>query len=203
MMNRTQLALVGLVLAWCAPAARAAEYSIDPAHSQILFKVKHLGISTVTGRFERFSGAFDFDPASGKAASAAATIEAASISTNVEKRDEHLKSPDFLSAAEFPTITFASKQVTAIEGGKLKITGDLTMRGVTKPVVLEAELSGTVTDPWGNERAAFAATTTINRQDFGLAWHKALESGGLVAGNEVRIELEIEGIQKQAEKAGS
>ncbi|MBI2502866.1 MAG: YceI family protein [Candidatus Latescibacteria bacterium] len=169
----------------------AAEYTLDPAHSQVVFKIKHLGISTVTGSFEKLSGAFAFDPQNIKGSRASTTIEATSISTGVEKRDAHLRSPDFLDVEKFPQLTFASKEITAIDGNTFQVHGDLTMHGVTRPVVLEAELGGVLAeDPWGNARAAFTASTTLNRKDFGLA----VETGDLILGEEVQILLEIEGI---------
>lgn len=185
------LTLLGAGLSW------AAEYTIDPDHSKVLFKIRHLGISTVTGRFDKFSGAFAFDPKNIQASKVTATVEATSIDTDVAKRDEHLRSADFFDVEKFPQITFVSKEIRDAQGGKFKVAGDLTIHGVTKPVTLDVELVGTVKDPWGNERAGFSATATINRKDFGLTWNKALETGGLLVGEEVWISLEIEGILKK------
>src|SRR2546426_12165787 len=180
-MNRTKLlfiAAVSAVYSLAAVPGRALDYTSDPDHSNILFKVKHLGVSTVTGRFEKFTATFDFDPQALKLASVQATIEAASLSTNVAKRDDHLRSADFLDVAKYPTITFASREVTSIKDSKFKLTGDLSLHGVTHPVVLDGSFGGAVKDPWGNERAAFTATTTIHRKDFGLTWNKTLDNGG-------------------------
>lgn len=177
----------------------AAEYQIDPQHSQVIFKIKHLGISTVTGRFEKLSGAFEFDAKSPKAAKAQTVIEATSINTDVPKRDEHLRGADFFNVEKFPKITFVSKGITPVKNGAFTVNGDLTMHGVTRPVVLNAELGGIIKDPWGNERAAFTATTTVNRKDFGLTWNKAMETGGLLVGEEVKIFLEVEGVRKHGE----
>ena len=175
----------------------AAEYTIDPTHSNAIFKVKHLGISTVTGKFDTFSGSFEFDQQHVGIAKAAAAIATASINTGVEKRDEHLRSADFFDAAKFPQISFVSKEITDVQGNTFKVHGDLTMHSITQPVVLDATLGGVVKDPWGNERAAFTASTALNRKEFGLTYAQALETGGLLVGEEVQILLEIEGILKK------
>jgi polyisoprenoid-binding protein YceI len=176
-----------------AGVALADTYNIDTTHTQVLFKVKHLGISTVTGNFGTFSGSFDFDPESLEAGGASVTIDVASIDTGVEDRDTHLRSPDFFEVEKHPEITFKSTKVQNVKDNTFELVGNLTIRGVTKPVTLEVEVGGTATDPWGNEKAAFTAETKINRQEFGLTWSKLLETGGLVVGNEVRILLEVEG----------
>ncbi|MBI4554002.1 MAG: polyisoprenoid-binding protein [Candidatus Latescibacteria bacterium] len=177
--------------------AHATEYTIDPTHSTVMFKVKHLGISTVTGRFDRFSGTFGFDQKKGTASKAAATIEVASIKTDMNDRDAHLRSADFFNAEQFPTMTFVSKAITNVTPKGFNLTGDLTIHGITRPVVLNVELGGAVKDPWGNERAAFTASTTINRKDFGLTWNKVLETGGLLVGEDVHIMLELEGVAQK------
>ena len=163
----------------------------------MIFKIKHLSISTVTGHFGKFSGSFDVDPAKLTSLKTAATIETSSIDTDEPKRDEHLRGADFFDAVKYPQMTFVSKEVKESGKNKLSIAGDLTLRGVTKPVVLEAEFGGAVKDPWGGERAAFTAATTINRKDFGMTFNKALDSGGLMLGEDVRIEIEIEGVKKK------
>ncbi len=195
-MHRIFAVLMALTLFLAGAGIASAEtYNLDPAHSHVMFKVKHLGISTVTGRFEAFAGTFDFDPAKVSTGATSVTIDVGSINTDVEDRDNHLKSAEFFDAEQFPEISFTSKKVQSVDGNEFEIVGDLTIRGVTKSVTLDVELGGTVTDPWGNERAAFTATTKIDRKDFGLVWNKVLETGGLVVGNEVRISLEIEGIK--------
>ena len=200
MQNKTRLisSLIGATLLYA--SAFAADYTIDPSHSQVLFKIKHLGISTVTGRFETFEGTFSYDSAKLADSKASVTIAADSINTNSEKRDAHLKSPDFFDVATFPQLTFVAKSTEAVDATHFLVNGDLTIHGVTKPVVLDAELGGTVKDPWGMERAAFTASTKINRKDFGLTWNKALETGGFVVGDEVKIELEVEGIKQVVKK---
>lgn len=176
----------------------AAKYKIDSEHSQVLFKVKHLGISNVTGRFNNFTGSFDYDPDNVKASSAEATIEVESVDTDNKERDDHLRSDDFFSAGKHPLMSFKSKGISNVNGESFKLTGDLTINGVTKPVTLDVEVGGVATDPWGATRAAFEASTKINRKDFGLNWNKLLETGGLVVGDEVKITLEIEGVQEKA-----
>lgn len=192
--NLTRLALTVLLLT---RGVGAAEYTIDAAHSKALFKVKHLGISTVTGHFGKFSGSYDFDPKTGAGGKVTATIDAASVNTDNEKRDTHLKSPDFLDAQKYPTITFVSKEIKNAGEGKYKLTGDLTMHGVTKTIVLDTEFGG-VASMGGSERSAFTATGVINRKDFDVAYSKTMDNGGLVVGNEVKITLEIEGVRKAA-----
>lgn len=189
--------LAGLALVALSAAAGAATYEIDKAHSSVSFKVRHLGVSNTKGNFEEFQGSFAFDPADPASWKAAATIQVASVNTDDAKRDEHLRSSDFFDVANHPTMTFQSTGVTKNADGTYQLQGDLTLRGVTKPVTLALEVLGTVTDPWGNARAGFAATGKINRKDFGVSWHKALDNGGLVVGDEVTILLEIEGILKR------
>jgi len=173
----------------------AAEYQIDPSHSSVVFKVKHLAISSVPGRFGEVSGKFSFDPAKIEASKAEATLSVTSIDTMDAKRDDHLKSPDFLDASKFPTISFKTNKVEKVSDSAFKAHGDLTIHGVTKPVTLDVTYGGSVKDPWGKERAAFEAKTVINRKDFGLTWNKTLETGGLVVGDDVSIALEIEGVK--------
>ncbi|OGH56241.1 MAG: hypothetical protein A3G34_06030 [Candidatus Lindowbacteria bacterium RIFCSPLOWO2_12_FULL_62_27] len=199
-MKRATFLLVGLAALFMVTGGWASEYEIDASHSAVMFKVKHLGISTVTGRFEKFSGSFDFDTADIPASKASAVIEVAGINTGVEKRDEHLRSADFFHADSYPQMAFVSKEVTRAEGEGFQIAGDLTLHGVTRPVTLDVEIGGMVTDMSGKDRAAFTATTSIHRKDFGLTWSKMLETGGLVVGETVRIILEIEGIRKKETK---
>jgi polyisoprenoid-binding protein YceI len=176
-------------------SAIAGHYEIDKDHTTITFAIKHLVISKVKGSFDNFSGDFDYDAKNVGASKVNTTIQTDSINTAVKKRDDHLKSADFFDVAKFPTITFTSKKVNA-SGKKAKIEGDLTIHGVTKPVVLDVEMNGAVKDPWGNNRAGFSAKTKVNRKDFGLTWNKALEAGGFVVGDDVEISIEIEGIEK-------
>jgi polyisoprenoid-binding protein YceI len=177
--------------------AHADNWALDPAHTNVEFTVRHMMISNVKGQFQKTSGTVTIngnDPASAKID---ATIDATSIDTRVDKRDAHLKSPAFLDVDKFPTITFKSTKVEADGPGKWKVTGDLTLHGVTKPVVLEVESTGTaITDPMGNTRAGASATTKISRKDFGLTWNQPLETGGVMVGDEVAISIDVEAIKK-------
>jgi polyisoprenoid-binding protein YceI len=190
-----KIILITLLSAFPILAATAADYKIDADHSTVGFKIKHLAISTVPGRFTEFSGTFSFDPANIAASKANATIAAKSINTEQKKRDDHLRSPDFFDASQFPEITFKSSTVTEIDKENFKVIGALTIHGVTQSVTLDVTYTGSAKDPWGNDRAAFTATTKLNRKDFGLTWNKLLESGGLLVGEEVSVTIEIEGIK--------
>lgn len=172
-----------------APVAMTT-FTIDAAHSQMLFKVRHLGISTVTGRFSTFSGNFQLDPASGQAGAASISIDAGSINTENERRNTHLKSPDFFAADSFPKITFVSTGITKVSGNKYKVAGNLTMRGVTKPVTLDAEVAGTrqTAEGW---LAAVNMTGTVKRKEYGLMWDRVTE-GVAVVSDDVTLQIEVE-----------
>jgi polyisoprenoid-binding protein YceI len=174
--------------------APATTYAVDAQHTSVTFLVRHL-FTNVEGRFGTFAGQIVFDPAAPEKTAVTGSIDAASIDTNVTKRDEHLRSPEFFDAAKFPKIEFASTGVTDVDKTKntAKIQGNLTMHGVTKPVVLDAQFLGAATDPWGNKKAGFSASTVIDRKTFGLGWNKTLESGGLLVGDEVTIRINAEG----------
>ena len=179
--------------------APAATYEIDPAHSSAQFTVKHLMISNVHGQFSKVTGTLEFSDNNPAMDSVKATIDASTVNTQEPKRDEHLKSPDFLDVAKFPTLTFQSTSFRKMEDGKYKVAGDLTIHGVTKRVVLDVDgPSAEVKDPWGNARIGISGTTKINRADYGLTWNKALEAGGVLVGDEVAITLEIEFVKKNA-----
>jgi polyisoprenoid-binding protein YceI len=174
-------------------AAQAGSWQIDPRHSSAQFSVRHLGVSTVRGAFTKVSGSANFDPADPSKGSLDATIDAASVDTRVEMRDNDLRSPNFLDVQKFPTITFRSKQIKAAGSGKLLITGDLTIHGVTKEVVLDVDgPTGPIKDPMGNQRIGASATTKIIRQDFGV------NGAPGIAGSEVTITIDAELIQPQA-----
>lgn len=168
------------------------KWTIDGTHSAAEFAVKHLMISTVKGRFNSFAGEGETNP-DGTLKSVHVTIDPASIDTRDEKRDAHLRSPDFFDATGHPTLTFASTRI-AQKGSDLSITGDLTMRGVTKSVTLTGEFNAAMTDPWGGTRAGLAVSGKINRKDFGLHWNVALEAGGFVVSEDVRLNIEVEAI---------
>ena len=177
--------------------AHASVWSVDNAHSNVAFKVRHMMVSNVKGDFEKFKGTVDLDEQDLTKTKVDVTIDAASINTSVANRDEHLKSADFFDVAKYPSITFVSQKTKKGRDGKLKMYGQLTMHGVTRDVVLDVEgLDKSYKDPWGNIKRGASATTTINRKDFGLAWNTALESGGVMVGDEVQIALEIELLKK-------
>jgi len=171
---------------------------IDSAHSEINFSARHMMISTVRGRFEKFSGTVNFDEAEPARTTVDVQIEAASVNTKEAQRDGHLKSPDFFDAEKYPHLTFKSKRVEVKDSHHAKLYGDLTIRDVTKPVVLDVEYAGQAKSPWGTFSAGFSAQTKINREDWGLTWNQALETGGVLVGKEVTISIEVE-IVKQAE----
>ncbi|MBC7563002.1 MAG: YceI family protein [Gemmatimonadaceae bacterium] len=172
-----------------APVAMTT-FTIDAAHSQVLFKVRHLGLSTVSGRFGSFAGTFQLDPAAGQAGAANLSIDVASINTDNDRRNTHLKSPDFFAADSFPKITFVSTGITKAKGNMYKVAGNLTMRGVTRPVVLDAELAGTRQTPQG-WLAAVNMTGTVMRKDFGLVWDRITE-GVAVVSDEITLVIEVE-----------
>jgi len=191
-------AVFAMVLCLAAPGlALSAPWEFDPAHTGVHFKVRHLMVSHVRGDFEKFSGKIVYDDSDVTKSTADITIESASINTRVAKRDEHLRSPDFLDVAKFPTIAFKSKKVEKAGEGKLKVTGDLTIKGVTKEAVLDVEgPTPAIKDMQGNARVGGSATAKINRKDFGLTWQKALEAGGVVVGDEVEITIDLEIFRK-------
>lgn len=176
--------------------AAASTWNIDADHTSIGFKVRHLMVSNVKGVFGKVSGVVKIDDGDLTRSSVTATIDTTSIDTGVAKRDAHLKSPDFLDVAKYPTMTFVSTGVTKGSGGEFKVTGNLTLHGVTRPVVLDVEgLAPEIKDPQGAIRRGASASTTINRKDFGLTWNKMLEAGGVAVGDEVKINIEVEMIK--------
>jgi len=179
-------------------------WTLDPAHSQIEFAVKHMMVTTVRGQFRKFSVDVDFDQENPERSSVAAHIEASSIDTGMEARDAHLRSGDFFDAETFPELTFRSTKIEASGDGD-EITGDLTIRGVTRPVTLDAEIGGVVPNLQGGLRAAFAATTKISRKAWGLTWNVALESGGLLVGDDIKISIDVATVAAEAaaEKAAA
>lgn len=171
----------------------AATYSLDPAHTTIGFKVKHLMITNVKGVFEKFTGAVVIDEKDITKSKVNVSIEIASINTNIAKRDEHLRSGDFFDAAKYPVMTFDSTRVERTGADKLKVTGNLTVRGVTKQVVMTVEgPTGEIKSPFGDLRRGASATATVNRQDFGVSWNKKLDGGGFVVGDDVSISIDTE-----------
>ncbi len=173
-------------------------WQIDAAHSTVEFAVRHMMIATVKGHFASVTGSVTAPEDRPGASAVDVTIDVNSVDTRDAKRDAHLKSADFFDAGRYPTITFRSKRVRGDVDGRFQLVGDLTIRGTTREVTLDVEASGRGRDPWGGEVAGFAATTTINRKDFGLVWNVGLETGGVLVGEEVRVSLEIE-LKKQVE----
>ncbi len=167
-------------------------YRLDPAHSSAHFTVRHMMITNVRGSFKKVQGTVVYDPETPAATSVNAEIDASSINTNEDQRDAHLRSADFLDVEKFPQITFRSTKVESAGEDELKITGDLTIHGVTRPVVLQVEgPTAEGKDPWGNTRIGATARTKIKRSDFGLTWNAALEAGGVLGGDELKIELDL------------
>ncbi len=174
--------------------AYATDYNLDPYHSSVSFRVKHV-IGKVTGHFDKFTGMFSYDEGKLSNGSASATIEASSINTGIEKRDNHLRSPDFFDVQKYPTITFKSTGITEVQGNKAKLHGDLTMHGVTKPVVLDLDIAGAVKDPMGKgTRAGITATGHVNRADFGIGATTGPMAGAV--GTDIEITIDAEGVSK-------
>jgi len=175
------------------PQTAVSTWNIDPAHSVAEFKVKHMMISNVKGQFAKVSGVLNFDETDLSKSHVEASIEAASINTREEQRDAHLKSADFFHVEQHPTLSFKSTRITQVGDGELKVAGDLSIRGVTRNVVFTVEgPTPPAKDPWGNTRIGLSATTKINRKDFGLIWNAALETGGILVGDEVTITLDVQ-----------
>jgi polyisoprenoid-binding protein YceI len=168
------------------------KWAIDPAHTEVQFKVKHLVISTVSGKFEKFDGAVYSSKADFSDAETEFSADIDSINTSQPDRDGHLKSPDFFDAANHPKLTFKSTGIKKTGDSEYLMTGNLTIRGVTKPVQLTVEYGGTTKDPWGNTKAGFEITGKINRKDFGLTWSAVTETGGLVVADEVKLQMAVE-----------
>lgn len=170
------------------------KWNIDPTHSEVQFKVKHLVISTVTGQFNKFEGSIESDGENFDGASASFQLDINSISTNVADRDAHLKSDDFFSAEKFPHIKFSNGKLTK-NGDDFKLVGDLTIKDITKPITLDVEYGGSMTDGYGQHKAGFEVNGKINRKEFGLTWSMVTEAGGVVVGDEVRLHLNIQAVK--------
>ena len=174
-------------------------WQIDPTHTAIEFGVKHMMFTTVRGSFGAFEGEVSLDAENPSNSSVAVKIDTSSLDTGVADRDNHLRSGDFFDVETFPQITFRSTSVSGpiVEGGTFEIVGELTIRDVTREVVLEATFDGTGTDPWGGTRSGFGATTKIDRRDFGLTWNQALETGGVLVGHDITITLQVQAVLQQ------
>jgi polyisoprenoid-binding protein YceI len=171
-------------------------YTVDYQHSDVGFSVRHMVFAKVRGHFTRWAADLAFDPADVSRSSVKVEIDAGSIDTREPQRDGHLKSPDFLEAEKYPKLTYKSTKVERAGDKKYAVTGDLTIRGVTRPVKLDVEELGGGKDPWGNQRVAFAAKARVDRGDFGLKWNQALETGGVLVGEHIDIEIDVEAIAK-------
>jgi polyisoprenoid-binding protein YceI len=176
-------------------------WEFDRSHSSINFHVRHLMVSKVHGQFHDWTGTLELDPADLAKSRVNVTIEAKSIDTREPKRDDHLRSADFFEVDKFPLITFASTKIERAGDDAARLHGELTIHGVTRPIVLDVELSPEVNDPWGGVRTGFSAKTAISRKDFGLTWNVALEAGGIVVGDKIEITLEIEAVKAAAKAA--
>lgn len=187
---------VAHVAAGTTPAS-ATTWDIDPAHSSAAFSVRHMMVTNVRGEFSGVQGSIVLDPSNIEASSVKVTIDASTIDTRLPDRDEHLRSADFLDVANHPVMTFSSRRVQRVRDGVLHLTGDLTLRGVTREVTLDVSgPTSPITDPWGNVKRGASATTTIRRSDFGLMWNKVLEAGGLMVSDDVAITIDLELVMK-------
>jgi polyisoprenoid-binding protein YceI len=194
-----QTAILACLVALLAPAAFADTWNIDPAHTTVEFSVRHMTISNVKGVFNKVSGQVTANGEDPKQIQIEATIDASTLDTRQPKRDEDLKGPNFFDVAKYPTITFKSKRIETAGAGKWQLIGDLTLHGVTREVTLNVEGPSTqVKDPHGNIHIGAHATTTINRQDFGLTWNRTMDTGGVMIGNEVSITIDVEVVKKAA-----
>lgn len=196
MLKKCVMTLAIAALAASTVHAEPQTFNLDGAHSVIGFSVRHMAISKVRGNFNDFEGSFTIDPKDSTSWSGQITIQTVSIDTDNEKRDQHLRSGDFFNADSFPTITFESTKIIPKGNNKFDVQGNLTMRGVTKPVTLNGEITGTTMDSWGNERIGVELTGTIDRMDYGVSWDNVLETGGLVVSHEVDLELDVQGVRK-------
>jgi polyisoprenoid-binding protein YceI len=182
-----------LTLVAAASSASAGTWQVDPAHSAAQFSVKHLMVSTVRGQFQKMSGTVDLDESDMTKSKIHLTIDPSSIDTREPKRDAHLKSPDFFDVEKFPTMTFESTAVTKSGDGTYDVTGDLTMHGITHPVTLKVDgPTDAIKNPWGKSVRGVTATGTIQRKDWGLTWNKALEAGGMLVGDDVKLTIDAE-----------
>jgi polyisoprenoid-binding protein YceI len=173
----------------------AGTWTVDPVHSTVGFSVKHLGIATVRGKFDEFEGTLEIGE-NDASARAYGTVQGVSVNTNDAGRDEHLRSADFFGVEQNPELRFESTEITPVDEDSFEIVGDLTMNGVTKPITLKAEVQGTETDPWGNERVALEVTGQLNRGDWNMTFNQALGSGNLLVGEKVKLELDISAIKQ-------
>ena len=178
-----------------------SKWNIDLNHSGVNFSIRHMVISKVRGRFTKFTGLLNLDDQDITRSVVEATIDAASIDTGVEQRDTHLRSADFFDVEKYPELRFRSTRIEKLEEDRFRVVGQLTIRDVTREVALDVEGGSRAKDPWGNERTGFVARTTLDRKDFGLKWNQALEAGGVLVGDRVDIELDVQGVKAAAVQA--
>lgn len=178
--------------------SKTSRWEFDPTHSSAEFAVRHLMISTVTGRFKQLKGAIDLDEDRIETSRVDAEINAASIDTGTPERDNHLRSADFFDVTTFLTIAFRSSRIDYPGGDEGRVHGEVTIHGVTRPVTLEVSYLGEITDPWGHRRRGFSAETTVYRKDFGMTWNQILDTGGVVVGDKINVTLNIEAVEKPA-----
>lgn len=190
-----KLTVIALALMLTAGMTQAATWSFDKAHSSVGFSVRHMVISKTVGTFNDYEGVIEFDGENVASGKVELTVQMASIDTDDEKRDGHLKTGDFFDVEKYPTMTFKSTKINNVKGSSFQMVGILTLKGVSKEVTFDCEFNGTLVDPWGNTRAGFSAETEINRQDFNVSFSKILDNGGLMVGDMVTIKLELEAIQ--------
>jgi polyisoprenoid-binding protein YceI len=186
----------GMTTATQSLADLTGEYTLDPAHSRIGFTARHAMVTKVRGSFDEYEGSGFLDGSDPSKSKITVTIQANSIDTRQAQRDEHLRGNDFLDMANHPTITFASTEVKVIDDQNFRVTGDLTIRGVTQPVSIDFEYQGAAIDPYGNQRVGFEGSTAISRKDFGITWNAALETGGVLVSDKVTLEFEVSAIKK-------
>lgn len=197
-MNRRFGVVLAGALALAAPALAADTYAVDKGHSEVGFQISHLGLSKVRGRFKDFDGTIRVDSAKPESSSVEFSVKTASIDTDNEKRDQDLRTGEgLLDVEKYPTLTFKSSRVTAKAKDHYDVAGTLTLHGVSKEVTLPVAVVGPIKDPWGNQRVSFEISTTLNRKDYGISYHKVLDTGGLVVGDDVSISISLEAVQKK------
>jgi len=195
---KTKLLTLAAAVALATPALAGQTYAIDGSHATVLFQVRHF-MTQVAGKFQKFDGQIEINREEPERSTVRFTIDAASVDTNQERRDNHLRSADFFDVENHPKITFASTSVRPAGDETYEVTGDFTMRGVTKRITLPVRVLGELKDPWGNHRIGFAVETTINRKDYGVSWNQTLDQGGLVLGDDVKVSINLEAVQKKEE----
>ena len=203
-LSRIAIAAAAAAVLSLAASAGTSTWKIDPQHSSAQFSVRHLAISTVRGAFSKVTGTIILDENDVTKSAVEVTIDVSTVDTREPNRDNDLRSDKFFDVAHYPSMTFKSRKVEQVAPGKLKVTGDLTIRGTTKEVVLDVDgPTAPVKDPWGNQRAAVNATTKINRQDFGVKWNATMDNGGVVVGDDVPITIDVEMIKQAPAKSGN